>query len=43
MEDAAAADGAEAKDEPAQEVKPAPAPPAATGGGGGKKKKKGKK
>lgn len=42
MEDAAAADGAEANEEPVQEVKPAPAP-AATGGGGGKKKKKGKK
>ncbi|KAM0722226.1 hypothetical protein Q7P37_001667 [Cladosporium fusiforme] len=42
MEDAPAAEGAEAKDEPtAQETKPAP--PATGGAGGGKKKKKGKK
>ena len=38
MEDAAAADGAEGKDEAPQEAKPAP-----TTTGGGKKKKKGKK
>jgi hypothetical protein len=38
MEDAAAADGAEAKDEAPQEAKPAP-----TATSGGKKKKKGKK
>ena len=38
MEDAPAADGAEAKDEAPQETKPAP-----TATGGGKKKKKGKK
>ena len=38
MEDAPAADGAEAKDEASQEAKPAP-----TATGGGKKKKKGKK
>ena len=44
MDEAPVADaGAEAKDAPAPESKPAAAPPTTGGSGGGKKKKKGKK
>lgn len=44
MDEAPTADGgAEAKDAPAPESKPAAAPPTTGGSGGGKKKKKGKK
>ena len=44
MDEVPTADGgAEAKDAPAPESKPAAAPPTTGGSGGGKKKKKGKK
>ena len=44
MDEAPTADGgAEVKDAPAPESKPAAAPPTTGGSGGGKKKKKGKK